>query len=687
MPSPADIRRTGAVVAERDVAALREFYFSAASNYRAYKAKRKSQQAESDARPQTAPAPSATPARGSASSAVAACKRTSIAEEDAATKIQALQRGRQARKELRPAVEEDPSQALFAEREQRSESVHKKLESLLGELAKTCAAVQSSVKESSDEAQALAAALTEGDAWKSTSAYQPVNLAADAGLTVPVDLLTKRGAPHRAHELRQESAAFAKLEETHKQCESWTSLSDCVAGISAGLQSACEIAEKTCCDCGGIARLGDALHAQLDHTLRELTLGQQLEADEKDMAVAMHRLNTEAEQKKAAMADGGMELAEGHHQSMVAALEEMQSIVLRKLATVERVGRDHESWEKVRRDYARGAASAAAALEEDVLILQKELAVDAGRLKRLREHLEDKEEVMLATARDGVAKSDAVLAENSRKASACWESIAAAQRELQALERERFQEVRARCAAKKEEVRRRNEFSHFCRLCDDRAELLELTQRDCAAALQALSRTSTTVRVGFASLEAEFARRAQEDADTALGIHKEHLEVFRGLFLALGEVAHRKERGVSATDRKIQEAHIKLELTADTFDPVAKRFSEAKRDFNSVRAALSDELAAIRKRAARSLERFIASEQALQEAGISFVHPLAEEKQRTLASRERMVELKEYALAKKDTQKELETSLRELRQDAADVAAQRSKRSGGREVSGASPGC
>eukprot|EP01062_Namystynia_karyoxenos_P080319 TRINITY_DN8632_c0_g1_i1.p1 TRINITY_DN8632_c0_g1~~TRINITY_DN8632_c0_g1_i1.p1 ORF type:complete len:762 (+),score=245.81 TRINITY_DN8632_c0_g1_i1:78-2288(+) len=709
---------------EADLDALREFYFSSAKNYRAYQ-RRKVRAAghslqDADGRPYTAPAPNtaangldtpatrpaeaaATPgsdpippevppsqqvARGSASAAVASRKQAaSQAEKDAAaTRIQALQRGRHTREEMRKANEAakpSPAYVAFLERQEELKATHLHLKQLLGALCDKLADARDEASEAVSKAQQTTKEAVASDSWDLTSSYQAADLARDAGLAVPLQELTKPSTKPRALELDQECAALERLAVTYGGTEQYCHLAVGLGDVLGRLRNAHESALAAPCDTAQLARVCDLLHAQVEMVCTEPTLEQQLSSYNGEIDTHTAKLESERAARDAALENGHADLAEGHHVTMVELYEHMQVAVVGKLETIERSKRELETWESVRVDYEARARKAAEAEREQQQELRAKLSTDLQRLTNTRARLAEVEKKVAATVARKGAQSDAALQGITGRTLACWARIAEAGRELQALEQERCAEVTRRIADRRQDELRRAEWIRLQQVCDVLERDLRFTIAGRDAHLQAAEHTAGAAAAGFAALDTEFKRRNQEHADTGLATHMQHLEVFRGLFLSLGEMAHRKDRGIADQDKRIQAAHIKLELAADTFNPEAKRFSDSKRELIGARQMLEGQKNVLRRRGAKALEKFEPSEQALRDCGVEFLHPLAEEKQKSLASRDRIVELKAYALSRKDGSAELQEEMDQLHQDAVDVAAataRRRRNSGGWEV-------
>ncbi|RNE98692.1 69 kDa paraflagellar rod protein, partial [Trypanosoma rangeli] len=88
-------------------------------------------------------------------------------------------------------------------------------------------------------------------------------------------------------------------------------------------------------------------------------------------------------------------------------------------------------------------------------------------------------------------------------------------------------------------------------------------------------------------------------------------------------------------------------VAIETFDPNAKKHSDAKKELYKLRAQVEEELEMLKDKMAQSLEMFGPTEDALNQAGIEFVHPAEEVEDGNLTRRSKMVEYRAH-LAKQE---------------------------------------
>jgi hypothetical protein len=244
-------------------------------------------------------------------------------------------------------------------------------------------------------------------------------------------------------------------------------------------------------------------------------------------------------------------------------------------------------------------------------------------------------------------KSERFLRDNLEKQDEGWRKIQDLERQLQKLGTERFEEVKRRIEENDREEKRKVEYQQFLEVVSQHKKLLELTVYNCDLAIRVTGLIEEMVAEACSAIKSRYDRTVQELSDLRLEVHKEHLEYFRMLYLTLGNLIYKKEKKLEELDRNIRTTHIQLEFCIETFDPNAKKHSDAKKQLYMVRAQTEEELAMLKEKQAKATEEFAQCEEALVAAGIEFVHPASEQNEEVLNRRAKMVEYRAH-LAKQE---------------------------------------
>jgi len=244
-------------------------------------------------------------------------------------------------------------------------------------------------------------------------------------------------------------------------------------------------------------------------------------------------------------------------------------------------------------------------------------------------------------------KSEKFIRENLEKQDESWRKIQEQERILQKLGTERFEEVKRRIEENDREEKRKVEYQQFLDVVSQHKKLLELTVYNCDLAIRCISIIEELVAEGCSAIKARYDKTNQELAELRLQVHQEYLEAFRRLYKTLGQLVYKKEKRLEEIDRNIRTTHIQLEFSIETFDPNAKKHSDTKKDLYQLRAQVEEELEMLKDKMAQSLEMFGPTEDALTQAGISFVHPAEEVEDNNLQRRSKIVEYRAH-LAKQE---------------------------------------
>eukprot|EP00995_Heteronema_vittatum_P010846 NODE_638_length_1248_cov_591.762302_g460_i0.p1 GENE.NODE_638_length_1248_cov_591.762302_g460_i0~~NODE_638_length_1248_cov_591.762302_g460_i0.p1 ORF type:complete len:245 (-),score=133.70 NODE_638_length_1248_cov_591.762302_g460_i0:486-1220(-) len=192
------------------------------------------------------------------------------------------------------------------------------------------------------------------------------------------------------------------------------------------------------------------------------------------------------------------------------------------------------------------------------------------------------------------------------------------------------------------EEKRKVEYQQFLEVVSQHKKLLELTVYNCDLSIRVTGLVEEMVAEACSAIKARFDRTNQELGDLRVEVHKEYLEFFRMLYLTLGNLIYKKEKKLEELDRNIRSTHIQLEFCIETFDPNAKKHSDAKKQLYQVRAQTEEELNMLKEKQNKAQEDFQSTEEQLMSAGIEFQHPADEQNEEVLNRRSKMVEYRAH---------------------------------------------
>jgi hypothetical protein len=351
----------------------------------------------------------------------------------------------------------------------------------------------------------------------------------------------------------------------------------------------------------------------------------------------------------AALLDGEMQQAEELSFDMAAYFEGVLALVRDKISTTERTKKDAQVFDKVRAQYQHKAQVEVEKLKADKAQLKARCENDLQKIFSLKERVDEIEKGTVKSLAEKSKQSDALLMKNAQDIEAAWSKIHLLEQDLEKLEEMRHNEVKRRVADKEKDEHRHMEYERFCQVVETHASLLDLTIRNCDTAAHCITLLGEMVDTGFVTLGTHLSEKDTQHSELLLETHKEHLEHFRGLYLALGDLIMKKEQRISQIDAAIQNCHIKQKLAEETFHPDAKKYSAAKKELLHERDNCEASLADLRRRAQFALDHFKMSEQALQEAGVAFVHPVIEQKEQELETKAKLLEFRATAMSHADS--------------------------------------
>eukprot|EP01065_Artemidia_motanka_P012430 TRINITY_DN1683_c0_g1_i1.p1 TRINITY_DN1683_c0_g1~~TRINITY_DN1683_c0_g1_i1.p1 ORF type:complete len:748 (+),score=386.18 TRINITY_DN1683_c0_g1_i1:116-2245(+) len=651
---------------------LRDFYFSAGTNYGAFEKKTMKQSAKGRVAAEAVSAPAvAAPAAPPAASAPSADVQVSpsqvspsqvVVKEEPAPKKPAAGTGAalaSSRKQPPPAaapVAAHPEQPvatgvdtasqeyiLFLKQQQELQKCHNSLEEILATFEAHRRTEQRDLSTVRRQAAEILGQMEAGSDWNLQSKYTVQNLIRDANLALQPQQLYTHDMEPQYLEIVQQSANLSQLKKDNQDKEQFEPYKVVVNNGLRRLDRVEQEVKESQLNASDLARTPDTLLIQLEHVFNAPTIRSLLAGHEETMEHLLFKLQEATQERESALDDGEMLLAEKHYYCIVELYEDLQQCVLDQLAIVDKTQKETAVFDKVRDAYQQKSQEDVKKIKSEKEQLKAKCEGDVKKLFDLRERIEDVEKATVAKMADKCREGDQRLRENTAHMEACWAQIEECERQLAALERERHREVKARIEDKERDEQRKMEFDRFCQVCDKHSSLLDLTIRNCDSLIHAATLLGEFVQFGFNALQKDFATKAKDYSQIQLHVHQKHLDMFRGLFLSLGELTHKKEKKIDDIDRQIQTTHINLELCADTLNPNAKKFSDAKKDLLRIRDDVELEVRELKQKAAEALEKFKISEEALRTAEIDYVHPVIEHQEQSLATRAKMVEYKAIA--------------------------------------------
>jgi len=366
-----------------------------------------------------------------------------------------------------------------------------------------------------------------------------------------------------------------------------------------------------------------------------------LSSTEEQIKTVLAQIEKTNEIQNVAMSDGEMQVAEEQMYTKVQLQERLIELIKDKYAVVEKVEDENAPFKKVY-ETQKKANQETTQMKDAKRRLKQRCETDLKHIHDAiqKADLEDAEAMKrFASQKD---KSERFIRDNLEKQDECWRKIQDLERQLQKLGTERFEEVKRRIEENDREEKRRVEYQQFLEVVSSHKKLLELTVYNADLASRVIGLTEEMIAEACSAIKARCDRTLADLADLRMEQNKEYLEFFRMLYLTLGNLIYKKEKKLEELDRNIRTTHIQLEFCIETFDPNAKKHSDAKKQLYMVRAQTEDELTMLKDKQNTAQEDFQPVEEALVAAGIDFQHPADEQNEEILNRRSKMVEYRAH---------------------------------------------
>eukprot|EP00796_Vickermania_ingenoplastis_P007581 gene7581-5345_t len=496
-----------------------------------------------------------------------------------------------------------------------------------------------------EKAAELLAAVEGGTKWALTEAYDIQKLMRVCNLEMSVRELYKPDDKPQYMEI----VALKKTMNELKQHPNKTRTVSFTGTIDNGivkLEKAEEELRRSQLDATELGKVPVPVLKSLEDCMNVTVIENALQGNEEQIAAQLAAIEKANEIRDVAIADGEMAIAEEQYYIKAQLLEHLVELVADKFRVIGQTEDENKAFDNIL-DVQKKAFQETAAIKDANRRLKNRCEDDLKNLHDAvqKADLEDAEAVKrFATQKE---KSERTMSENLDKQDEAWRKIQDLERVLQRLGTDRFEEVKRRMEENDREEKRRVEYQQFLDVCGQHKKLLELTVYNCDLAMRCTGMIEELVAESCSAVKSRHDKSNEELADLRLQVHQEYLEAFRRLYKTLGQLVYKKEKKLEEIDRQIRTTHIQLEFAIETFDPNAKKHSETKKELYKHRAQVEEELEMLKDKMAQALESFGPTEDALNQAGIEFVHPAEEVEDGNLNRRSKMVEYRAH-LAKQE---------------------------------------
>eukprot|EP00906_Rhabdomonas_costata_P001422 RCo002385 len=491
-----------------------------------------------------------------------------------------------------------------------------------------------------DKAAELLLAVEVGTKWNLTQAYDLAKLMRVCGLEMSQRELYK---PEDKPQFMDVIGLKKTLQEL-KQNRNKTRIVSFTGMIDNAINKVEKIEEelrRSQLDATQLAQVPVSTLKQAEDIMNVTNIQTALSSTEEQIKTVLAQIEKTNEIQNVAMSDGEMQVAEEQMYTKVQLQERLIELIHDKYRIISKVEDENAPFKKIY-ETQKKANQETSQMKDAKRRLKQRCETDLKHIHDAiqKADLEDAEAMKrFASQKD---KSERFLRDNLEKQDECWKKIQDLERQLQKLGTERFEEFKRRIEENDREEKRKVEYQQFLEVTSQHKKLLELTVYNCDLAIRVTGLTEETVAEACSAIKARYDRTNQELSDLRVEVHKEYLEFFRMLFLTLGNLIYKKEKKLEELDRNIRTTHIQLEFCIETFDPNAKKHSDAKKQLYIVRAQTEEELGMLKDKQNKAQEEFQPTEEALVAAGIEFQHPADEQNEEVINRRSKMVEYRAH---------------------------------------------
>eukprot|EP01062_Namystynia_karyoxenos_P073890 TRINITY_DN70702_c0_g1_i1.p1 TRINITY_DN70702_c0_g1~~TRINITY_DN70702_c0_g1_i1.p1 ORF type:complete len:774 (+),score=374.59 TRINITY_DN70702_c0_g1_i1:92-2323(+) len=378
-----------------------------------------------------------------------------------------------------------------------------------------------------------------------------------------------------------------------------------------------------------LRRITEALATKLSEEIEQQTMTADLTKHEHVIADLLPDLENCENLLEAAQLNGDMALAEEIAYNQIALHQRLLGIVQEQYPIIRKRQEDSKEFKRRRRWAIFRMANRDVASVVELKFRQIEACEeDTQKIKFQVENYSQDDRQQRRRFDLDRSESDKFLAENEKLQKEQWARIERLQQELRQAQEElgrladqRKREIERRVVlTEKEEGRLQG---HGAFLACSRAYLdnLEATIENAERAKDIAKAINDFILDGCDNVALKFDRTEAMLNEMATRVNRQYLKQFTDYYLALGRLMYKKEKKRSQLSQTIEDCHIKLEMSIDTIDPMAKKYAQQKKNMTEQRRILDAELEQLQSRMRTSSKEFEPVALGLRELGIPFVHP------------------------------------------------------------------
>eukprot|EP01065_Artemidia_motanka_P020142 TRINITY_DN2410_c3_g1_i1.p1 TRINITY_DN2410_c3_g1~~TRINITY_DN2410_c3_g1_i1.p1 ORF type:complete len:759 (+),score=365.87 TRINITY_DN2410_c3_g1_i1:78-2279(+) len=400
-----------------------------------------------------------------------------------------------------------------------------------------------------------------------------------------------------------------------------------------------------------LRRITEALATKLSEEIEQQTMTADLTKHEHVIADLLPDLENCENLLEAAQLNGDMALAEEIAYNQIALHQRLLGIVQEQYPIIRKRQEDSKEFKRRRRWAIFRMANRDVASVVELKFRQIEACEeDTQKIKfQIENYSQDDLQQRRRFDLDR-SESDRFLAENEKQQKELWARIEQLQKDLRGAQDElgkladsRKKEIERRVILTEKEEGRRQGHGAFLQTSRAYLDNLEATIENAERAKDIAKAINDFILDGCDNVALKFDRTEAMLNEMATRVNRQYLKQFTDYYLAVGRLMYKKEKKREHINAQIEECHIKLEMSVDVIDPMAKKYAQQKKQMTEQRRALDAEIEQLQSRLKTSSRDFEPVANGLQELGIPFVHPQEILEKSSLDRLSRMLDFRDMA--------------------------------------------
>eukprot|EP00998_Keelungia_sp_KM082_P006543 NODE_278_length_2151_cov_113.239625_g272_i0.p1 GENE.NODE_278_length_2151_cov_113.239625_g272_i0~~NODE_278_length_2151_cov_113.239625_g272_i0.p1 ORF type:complete len:628 (-),score=204.76 NODE_278_length_2151_cov_113.239625_g272_i0:159-2042(-) len=324
-----------------------------------------------------------------------------------------------------------------------------------------------------------------------------------------------------------------------------------------------------------------------------------------------------------ALASDDMLLSEQLHDQVIALLEEFLEIIKDRIKICKTKGKRPDLLAKLEK-FKQASYDTIDRLRNAQQSVKDRLNEDLDKLDQWENAYRDDQKVDVSAFEQFKDSNADAIDANEKDQNDVWDQIIGMYERLKELGDERWNLINQRIQETEKWDTKKSENNKMRLIHRDQYNTLLNLRDKCDDCMDLLKSVEDYLNKASEDIYSKSEEIEMELNNLLLDEQKNYLSVFRRYYLTCGELKYKKEKRQTAINRTVRKHDELIETAKETLDPNCRKYKEAQADALLLREEIQKKINVVSTKMDKSADDFEPTEDALNAAGISFLHPAVE---------------------------------------------------------------